>query len=67
MKFDQIWQQLLNKDSRLSDDNAVVEFKAGNLKRLLRQVHEQGAKTVEASKPAPSVDPFGGFADIFRR
>ncbi len=44
MTFDQIWDQLTHKDPRLNQDEAEVVFQAKNLRRLLRQVHEQGVK-----------------------
>ena len=44
MTFDSLWQQLVNKTPRLTDDNAVVEIKAIQLKRLLRQAYDAGAK-----------------------
>lgn len=47
MTFDQIWKSLCSKNDRLLDDDAKVEFAAINLKRLLRQVYEQGQHSVE--------------------
>jgi hypothetical protein len=42
MGFDDIWKHLLAKKPALSDDEAVCEFKAANLRTLLRQVYDQG-------------------------
>jgi hypothetical protein len=42
MGFDDIWKQLLAKKPALADDEAVCEFKAASLRRLLRQVYDQG-------------------------
>jgi len=60
MTFDAIWQQLCRKNPKLENDSAKVEFDAGNFKRLLRQVYEQG----ERSAPKPP-EPKNPFSDIF--
>lgn len=64
--FDQIWESLLRKSPRLANDRTLVEFEAAALRRLLRQVYEQG-EAFERSKQktgrdAPSVweELFGG-------
>lgn len=44
MTFQSIWEQLTRKDPRLTDPETKVEFTAENLRRLLRQVYEQGEK-----------------------
>lgn len=51
MTFQGIWDQLVAKDARLKEDDAAVEFRAANLKRLLRQVYDQGVK--QGKKPGP--------------
>lgn len=68
MTFDQVWGQLTRKQPKLKRSESVVEFTAGNLRRLLRQVYEQGAKSVETKSEVvnPPGDPrsvgdlFGG-------
>ncbi len=60
MTFDQIWGQLVRKQPKLKRDDSIVEFTAGNLRRLLRQAYDQG----QASVPRESAEnPFG---DLFR-
>ena len=63
MTFDEIWQQLTRKKPELDQDLSVVEFTAGNFRRLLRQVYEQG----EASVPRETtiLDAGNPFPDIF--
>lgn len=46
MTFGEIWASLVNKCPDLANDAAVVEFRSDNLRRLLRQVYDQGAKSV---------------------
>lgn len=46
MTFQAIWDQLCRKSSALEKPDSVVEFKADNLKALLRQVYEQGQQSV---------------------
>jgi len=60
MTFDQIWNQLIQKQPRIADGDSVVEFTSVNLRKLLKQVYEQGRKSAE-SKP----DPLGPFRDAF--
>ena len=58
MTFDQIWGQLVRKKPKLESDDSIVEFTAGNLRRLLRQAFEQG----QASVPCESAEnPFDKF------
>lgn len=47
MTFDQLWDQLCNKSPALKRADSTLEFKPDNLKRLLRQVYEQGQKSSE--------------------
>jgi hypothetical protein len=47
MTFDEIWRKLSDKDGRLSDGESRIEFKAMNLKALLRQVYEQAERETE--------------------
>lgn len=51
MTFDTIWDQLCRKNPALSKGDSTVEFKSANLKTLLRQVYDQGAKSVPKSEP----------------
>lgn len=64
MTFDQVWDQLTRKRPSLERSESVVEFTAGNLRRLLRQAYEQGEKSVACEPPA-SGDLMGAFSDIF--
>lgn len=41
MTFNDVWEALLAKNSKLDDPDTTVEFKAGNLKKLLKQVWDQ--------------------------
>jgi len=75
MTFESVWGALLAKNSKLDDPEAVVEFKAGNLKKLLLQVWEHGAKdareTYEAAQKIKDLcgkreDPYGQFGDLFK-
>jgi hypothetical protein len=58
MTFKQIWDQLLRKSPKLSNDQAEVTFKSDNLKALLKQVYDQGKKSAGEKKPVR--DPFEG-------
>jgi hypothetical protein len=42
MSFESIWATLCARRPRLHSPDAKVEFKAKNLKDLLRQVYERG-------------------------
>ena len=42
MTFKEVWESLVKKDDRLNDPESRVEFKAGNLKKLLQQVYDKG-------------------------
>lgn len=42
MTFSELWRQLERKDRRLADDNGELVLKTADLKKLLRQVYEQG-------------------------
>lgn len=44
MTFDDLWKALLAKNGKLANDEAEVVLKAGNLKKLLEQVYDQGKK-----------------------
>jgi len=69
MSFAEIWAQLTRKDASLEDADAKVSMSAGNLKRLLRQVYDQGAAARKVATPprqAPGDgDPFSSFRSIF--
>jgi len=39
-----IWAQLVEKDHKLAHSDHKITFTAANLKRLLQQVYNQGAK-----------------------
>ena len=58
MTFDQIWSQLTRKKPALERDDTVVEFTAGNLRRLLMQAYEQGEASVPREKKSRSGLPF---------
>jgi len=63
MTFDQIWEQLVQKQPKLAEDASKVEFTAGHLRRLLRQVYEQGQASVPRES-ASSHDAFNIFTDL---
>lgn len=44
MTFDEFWRRLVAKTPKIDDEDAAVEIKAIQLKRLLRQAHDMGAK-----------------------
>lgn len=68
MTFDAIWEQLCRKNPSLSKGDSTVEFKSDNLKILLRQVYDQGVKSVPKADPAKnSFDSiFDDFGDVFK-
>lgn len=47
MTFDEFWRRLVAKTPKIDDEDAAVEIKAIQLKRLLRQAHDMGAKDTE--------------------
>ena len=47
MTFDEFWRRLVAKTPKIDDEDAAVEIKAIQLKRLLRQAHDMGAKDAE--------------------
>lgn len=63
MKFYEIWNQLVRKNSKLENDDAEVTFKASNLKALLRQVYEQGEKEATVEPAGPIYNPFDRMFD----
>jgi hypothetical protein len=76
MEFEEIWNQLVRKSNALTNPAAKVEFTADNLKRLLRQVYEQGesqgvkigtarGRSESASSSNSSGPVSGSFEDIF--
>ncbi len=59
MTFPEIWSRLKRKRPSLEDDDAIVEFTAANLWKLLRQVYEQGQDaTAKRPESSPSLDMF---------
>lgn len=68
MSFQEIWQQLVRKQPKISDDDSEIIFKAGNLRHLLRQVYEQGqasSKPAASEEPRISPNPFDVFGGNF--
>jgi hypothetical protein len=64
MEFDAIWKQMLAKDPALLNPDQEIVFKAGNLKKLLRQVHRLGGKN--QSRKDTSDSDFGNmFEQMF--
>lgn len=59
MNSEAIWDQLCAKNPALRNDEAIVEFKARNLKKLLAQVWEQGRKS------SPEMERGDLFSDMF--
>lgn len=62
MTFKEIWSQLVKKRPELAKAETVVEFKSENLEMLLKQVYEQGQKSV---KPADKPSGFDSFSSMF--
>ncbi len=58
MTFDQIWGQLVRQKPKLERDDSIAEFTVANLRRLLRQVYEQGQASVPRE---PLEDTFAKF------
>lgn len=56
MTFDAFWRQLVAKTPRIDNEDAVVELKAIQLKRLLRQAHDMGARD---AAPQDKQEPLG--------
>lgn len=53
MTFDDIWQQLLQKDTRLDEGNTELKMTAGNLKTLLQQTYCAGQKNGQHTQAKP--------------
>jgi len=54
MTYSEVWECLCTKNNKLKNDESDVVFKAKNLKKLLRQVYDQGK---DAGKSFPE-NPF---------
>lgn len=73
MTFQDIWNQLVRKNPAIAENGKTVEFQSENLKRLLRQVYEQGERKGKsdaeaihtAAANAPQSNPFNPFDGIF--
>lgn len=70
MNKDEVWGMLAKKRPVLNDPKGKIEFVVENLRTLLDQVWDQGAKhevndTVEKLRGSPAGDPFKAFNDIF--
>ncbi len=63
MTFSQIWDQLKRKQPKLENSEATMEITAGNLRKLLRQVYDQGRNSVARLSQQRSVER--RFADLF--
>ena len=59
VKFEDIWEQLRRKRPTLDDPGSVVEISSGSMKKLLRQVYDQGRKS------APKNGDTSIFGDFF--
>jgi len=44
MTFEDAWNALANKNKKINNPDAEITFKAGNLKKLLKQIYDQGFK-----------------------
>lgn len=64
MTFPELWAQLKRKKPALEKDDASVEFTAGNLRKLLRQVYEQG-QAYSPEQPKPDPTNLDMFSEIF--
>lgn len=80
MRFQEIWDKLCEKDPRLLEGTTRVEFKAENLRKLLRQVYGQGEAEGRDSGKAEGIEeqrkrqengergnPYSLFDDLFGR
>lgn len=48
--FENLWESLCKKCNDLRDPAAKVEFRSDNLKKLLEQMYDQGAKHSKEQK-----------------
>lgn len=65
MTSNEIWDQLVRKQPKLLNSDSTVEFTAGDLRKLLRQVYEQGEASVPRDATSRGLPPpfdqfFGG-------
>lgn len=58
MTFKEIWAQLVRKNADLAKPDARVEFRSENLEQLLKQVYEQGQKSVPKQTGTGTKNPF---------
>jgi hypothetical protein len=65
MTFQDIWNQLCRKQPSLEKPETTVEFKSDNLKALLRQVYEQGQKSIPTNSDGTRKDPMDIFGGMF--
>lgn len=65
MKFEDIWLQLVRKEPALADPTSKLEFTSDNLRKLLRQVYEQGHKMGEEEAKASPADPPDLYSQLF--
>lgn len=63
MTFDEFWRRLVAKTPKIDDEDAAVEIKAIQLKRLLRQAHDMGAKD---AAPQDKQQPLGQYESLER-
>ena len=62
MNKDEVWGMLAKKRPVLNDPKGKIEFAVENLRTLLDQVWEQGAKhTADGQKPRDTVGKGGSF------
>ncbi len=50
MTFSTLWQSLCRKRPALTDDSAVVEITAANLRKLLEQAYDIGKKNAKEAE-----------------
>ena len=62
MTFDEIWRQLERKRPKIAADDAVVEFRAANLRALLQRVYSEGRKSASGGSVGDAINGlFAGF------
>ncbi|MAT51425.1 MAG: hypothetical protein CMK32_09615 [Porticoccaceae bacterium] len=65
MQFSDIWNRLCQKQERLNDGDAEVTFKSENLKKLLRQVYDQGESAGRKAGEAKAASNSQQYSDFF--
>ena len=64
MTFEECWQQLVSKDTRIFNNDSKIEMTSKNLQALLRQFYAKGK--MSASKPQADKESDNFFKRMFR-